>query len=163
MRAQKVKIFKEMWNRGTEPITKHGAIISIEMSELAARHETDAKPYLKRIADTKLPEELGVPTCARIKSNYQNPAAEAWLKLTMPKDMPVTEAKVWLTNFITEEKTKRAEKNPWATEAAERMLRRMGKETQSSASGNVSRISLSSEQFGAIRSWHRPPVKVGIV
>ena len=137
IRAHKVKIFKEMWNRGTEPITKYGAIISIEMSELAARHETDAKPYLIRIADAKLPKELGVPKCARVKSQYQNPAAEAWLKLTMPKDISDTDAKIWLTNFIAGEKAKAAEKKAWAVEAGERMLRNMEKESQSSASSNV--------------------------
>ena len=137
IRAQKVKIFKEMWNRGTEPITKYGAIISIEMSELAARHETDAKPYLIRIADTKLPKGLGVPTRARVKSQYQNPAAEAWLKLIMPKDISDTDAKIWLTNFIAEENAKGVEKQAWAAEAGERMLRKMEKESQPSADSNV--------------------------
>lgn len=128
IRKQKTKQFKKEWYQGTEPIQRNGSIIVAEIQEIASRYETNAIPYLRRIAETKLPKELGVPTCARIKGHYQNPAAEAWLKLTMPKDMSVADAKLWLTNFITEEKAKGATKKDWTIEAAERRLRKVEEE-----------------------------------
>ena len=141
--TEKEKAFKLAWlshdlyEQYSYPVSRYGSIIGIEMIEIANRHETNATPYLKRIAAAELPKALGVPTCARVKHQYQNPAAEAWLKLTMPKDMPVTDAKVWLTNFLAEEKAKGADKKEWAVEAGERMLRKMEKESQPSASSNV--------------------------
>jgi len=133
-RKQKIEQFKKEWYQGTEPIQQNGSIIVAEMKELAARNEKKAIIYLKSIAELKLPPGLDNPTSAMIKHQYQNPAAEAWLKLTMPKDISDADVKLWLTKFIAEEKAKGAEKKTWATEAAERMLRKMEKESQPSGS-----------------------------
>ncbi|MCA1809702.1 MAG: hypothetical protein LC725_09685 [Lentisphaerae bacterium] len=127
-RSMLVREFKRVFDK-TGPIDRHGAIIRVEMLELADRHYTNAAPYLKRIAEVELPKALGVPTCARAKSHYQNPAAEAWVILKMPERLNEDDKLAWLTGFIENEKKLDAEAKIWAIEAAERMLRKMERET----------------------------------
>lgn len=131
--TEKEKAFKldwlshDLYEQYSYPVSRYGSIIGIEMIELANRHETNAIPYLRQIAETELPKELGVPTCARIKSHYQNPATEAWVTLSMPGGLSDDQKKAWLDNFIASEKGPGQAGKKWAIDAAERMLRKQEK------------------------------------
>ena len=111
-----------------KPIQQYGGIISFEMIEIANRHKTEAMPYLERIAQTELPDFKNVAISAKIKGRYQNPAAEAWLRLSMPKDLRDDEKKAWLLDFIEQEQKKGAEQKKWAIDRAEWLLYKMEKE-----------------------------------
>jgi hypothetical protein len=134
IRAEHIAYFNQAWHKGTEPIARRGSILTIAMIELASRREANAKPYLSRIAETQLPKELGVPRCARVKRLYQNPAADAWLILTMPQGLSEGEKTDWLTDFIGRERELGKKGKRWAIEAAERMLRRIECERKDPAS-----------------------------
>jgi hypothetical protein len=126
-RKQKVEQFKKEWYQGTEPIQQNGSIIVAEMKELAIRRENKAVIYLKSIAESKLPMGLDNPTSAMIKHNYQKPASEAWVTLSMQEGLTDDQKKTWLTNFMANEKGQGQAGKKWAIEAAERMLRKIDK------------------------------------
>jgi len=123
---QLIQEFKRKFE-ATRPIEEFGGVIPAEMQEIACRHETNAMACLQRIAMAKLPQDLGLPTCARIKSRYQNPAAEAWVALSTPAGLSDSQKKTWLDNFIKSEKMQGKDGKKWAVEAAERMLRKQEK------------------------------------
>ena len=125
IRMQKVEQYRKMWNDGTEPITRCGGIIRLEIIEITNRREVKVMPCLERIARTKFPAFNNAATYSHIKSQYQNLAADAWMMLSAPEGLTDDEKKVWLINFMANEKGKGQGGKEWAVEAAERMIKRI--------------------------------------
>lgn len=132
-RKRGVAQFKKEWYQGTEPIQKNGSIIVTEIQELANRRDTNASVYCKLIAESKLPSGIDKSTSTMIKNHYQNPAAEAWVTLSMPDGLFDDQQKAWLDDLIMSEKRQGQSGKKWAIEAAERMLRKLEKAASPSA------------------------------
>jgi hypothetical protein len=118
-----------------KPIMQYDKIIRLEMRVIANSYETNAMPYIKRLAGVKLPDSQFILRTG-IPNRIQMSAANCWLSLSMPQNLTAKEKKAWLLDFIKSEEAKGNQAKEWAIEAAELMLWRMKKE-DSDSSGTV--------------------------